>query len=138
SSGIAPSQLPRMGEAIFSVSAASPCGTAHETMTASTADNPRMLMPVSDRWSPACQPRAGGGLLAALGLAVDIHFHPDPERIRLRQVDQNFDHIDVGHVALSPGVVGPLPDERRDETALPAEFPPPNRSGTTQDRRPDL
>src|SRR5262252_3439814 len=102
SSGIAPSQLPRMGEAIFSVSAASPCGIAHETMTASTTDNPRMLMPVSDRWSPACRPRADGGLLAALGLEVDIHFHPDRERIRLRQVDQNFDHIDVGHVALSP------------------------------------
>src|SRR5262245_30758418 len=129
SSGIAPSQLPRMGEAIFSVSAA---------MTASTTDNPRMLMGVSDRWSPACRPRADGGLLAALGLEVDIHFHPDRERIRLRQVDQNFDHIDVGHVALSPRVDAPLLDERRDESDLAREFAAAKRGGTHQDRLPDL
>src|SRR5262245_32156716 len=122
SSGIAPSQLPRMGEAIFSVSAASPCGIAHETMTAITADNPRMLMGVSARGSPGGRPRAGGGLLAVIGLEVDIHFHTDRERIRLRQVDQNFDHIDVGHVALSPRVDAPLLDERRDESDLAREF----------------
>src|SRR5262249_57488003 len=100
SSGIAPSQLPRMGEAIFSVSAASPCGIAHETMTASNADNPRMLMPVSDRWSPACRPRAGGGLLAALGLEVDIHFHPDRHPIPLRQLHHHFDPTHFRHLAL--------------------------------------
>src|SRR2546430_17426265 len=138
SSGIAPSQLPRMGEAILSVSAASPCGIAHETMTASNADNPRMLMPISDRWSPACRPQAGGGVLAALGLEVDIHFHPDRERIRLRQVDQNLDHIDVGYVALSPRVDAPLFDERRDESDLAREFASAKRGGTHQDRLPDL
>src|SRR6516225_6694014 len=121
---------------IFSVSAASPWGITHETMTASTADNPRMLMGVSDRWSPACRPRAGVGRLAALG--VDIHFHPDRERIRLRQVDQNFDHIDVGHVALSPRVDAPLLDERRDESDLAREFAAAKRGGTHQDRLPDL
>src|SRR5499433_3910388 len=138
SSGIAPSQLPRMGDAILSVSAASPCGITHETMTASTADNPRALMLVSDRWSPACRQRAGGGLSTAVGLEVDIHFHPDHERIRLRQVDQNFDHIDVGHVALSPRVDAPLLDERRDESDLAREFAAAKRCGTHQDRLTDL
>src|SRR5215510_10947505 len=94
SSGIAPSQLPRMGEAILSASAASPCGIAHATMAASTADNPRGLMPVSDRWSIGLPTVSWRRLSTALGLEVDIHFHPDRERIRLRQVDQNFDHID--------------------------------------------
>src|SRR5262245_980590 len=37
SSGIAPSQLPRMGEAILSVSAASPCGIANVTSAAAVA-----------------------------------------------------------------------------------------------------
>src|SRR5215510_4058924 len=108
SSGIAPSQLPRMGEAILSASAASPCGIAHETMAASNADTP-----VGSYLSPTDGRRfAGGGPSAALGLEVDVHFHPDRERIRLRQVGQHFDHIDVGHVALSPRVDAPLLDER--------------------------
>src|SRR6516164_8331614 len=134
SSGIAPSQLPRMGEAILSASAASPCGIAHETMAASNADNPRGLMPLSDRWSPACR----RGPSAALGLEVDVHFHPDRERIRLRQVDQHFDHIDVGHVALSPRVDAPWLDERRNESDLAREFASAKRVGTHQDRLPDL
>src|SRR6516162_9019975 len=108
SSGIAPSQLPRMGDAILSVSAASPCGITHQTMTASNAHNRFLPMPGTDIRSSACRRR--GRLLTAVGLEVDIHFHPDRERIRLRQVDQNFDHIDVGHVALSPRVDAPLLD----------------------------
>src|SRR5712671_5311416 len=44
SSGIAPSQLPRIGEAILSVSAASAGGSEHPTTSASTASNPCLLM----------------------------------------------------------------------------------------------
>ncbi len=58
--------------------------------------------------------------------------------IRLRQVDQNFDHIDVGHVALSPRVDAPLLDERRDERDLAREFASAKRGGTHQHRLPDL
>src|SRR5262247_4713104 len=78
------------------------------------------------------------GCLTALGLEVDIHFHPDRERIRLRQVDQNFDHVDVGHVALSPRVDAPWLDERRNESDLAREFASAKRVGTHQDRLPDL
>src|SRR5262249_30769441 len=42
SSGIAPSQLPRIGDAILRVSAASPSGTAHRT--SENANNPRLFM----------------------------------------------------------------------------------------------
>src|SRR5215469_14297885 len=138
SSGIAPSQLPRMGDAILSVSAASPCGIAHATMTASNADNRVLPMPGSDVRSSACRRRTGGRLLTPVGLEVDIHFHPDRERIRLRQVDQNFDHIDVGHVALSPRADAPLLDQRRDESDLAREFASAKRGGAHQHRLPDL
>src|SRR6516164_2138033 len=138
SSGIAPSQLPRMGDAILSVSAASACGLPHETMTASNAHNRFLPMPGADIRSWACRWRTDGRLLTAVGLEVDIHFHPDRERIRLRQVDQNFDHINVGHVALSPRVDAPLLDERRDESDLAREFSAAKRVGTRQSPLPDL
>src|SRR6266540_6331705 len=76
-------------------------------------------------------------VLTAVGLEIDVHFHPDRERIRLRQVDQNFDHIDVGYVA-SPRVDAPLLDERRDESDLAREFASAKRGGTHQDRLHDL
>src|SRR6516165_7760994 len=78
---------------------------------------------------PACWPSSGiaPSQLPRIG-----------ERIRLRQVDQNFDHIDVGHVALSPRVDAPLLDERRDESDLAREFAAAKRGGTHQDRLPDL
>src|ERR1700745_1005729 len=138
SSGIAPSQLPRMGDAIVSVSAARPCGITHETMTARNAPSRFLPMPGSDIRSWACRWRTRGWLLTAVGLEVDIHFHPDRERIRLRQVDQNLDHIDVGHVALSPRVDAPLLDERRDERDLAREFASAKRAGPHQHRLPDL
>jgi hypothetical protein len=57
-------------------------------------------------------------VLTAVGLEIDVHFHPHRERIRLRQINQNFDHIDVGHVALPPRVDASLLDNRRDERDL--------------------
>src|SRR5215211_2687872 len=48
-------------------------------------------------------------LLAPLGLEIDVDFHADRERVRLRHIDENFDHIDVGHVALPTAVDAALP-----------------------------
>src|SRR5215467_9956847 len=61
-------------------------------------------------------------VLTAVALKIDVHFHPHRERIHLRQIDQNFDHIDVSHVALPPRVDASFLDNRRAEGDLTREF----------------
>src|SRR5262249_13229696 len=86
------------------------------------------IMPVSQG------PRAS----AAVGLEINVYLHSHRQRIRLREIDENFDHVDVGHVALAPRADASRLDDGRDEGDLAREFASAQRLGADHGPLSDL
>src|SRR5439155_20040760 len=77
--------------------------------------------------------------LTAVRLEIDVDLHSDRKRIRLRQIDQHLDHVDVGHVALPPRIVDACWfDDRRDEGDLSRKLASTKGIGPDDGRLTDL